>query len=61
MKFTHLFTAMCCAMSLVSCGKEKQIDLFDYSALLICLASFRHTIGISIMKANTRIPSCTPK
>ena len=31
MKFTHLFTAMCCAMSLVSCGKEKQTDLFDYS------------------------------
>lgn len=31
MKFTHLLTAMCCAMSLVSCGKEKQTDLFDYS------------------------------
>lgn len=31
MRFTHLLTAMCCAMSLVSCGKEKQTDLFDYS------------------------------
>ena len=31
MKFTHLLTAMCCAMSLVSCGEEKQTDLFDYS------------------------------
>ena len=31
MKCTHLLTAMCCAMSLVSCGKEKQTDLFDYS------------------------------
>lgn len=31
MKFTHLLTTMCCAMSLVSCGKEKQTDLFDYS------------------------------
>lgn len=31
MKCTHLLTAMCCAMSLVSCGEEKQTDLFDYS------------------------------
>ena len=31
MKFTHLLTAMCCAMSLVSCGREKQTGLFDYS------------------------------
>ena len=31
MKFTRLFTTMCCAISLVSCGKEKQTDLFDYS------------------------------
>ena len=31
MKFTHFLTAMCCAMSLVNCGKEKQTDLFDYS------------------------------
>lgn len=31
MKFTHLLTAMCCAMSLISCGEEKGSDLFDYS------------------------------
>ena len=31
MKFTHLLTAMCCAISLISCGKEKTSDLFDYS------------------------------
>ena len=31
MKFTHLFAAICCTMSLFSCGEEKQSDLFDYS------------------------------
>ena len=31
MKFTQLLAAMCCAVSLISCGKEKQSDLFDYS------------------------------
>ena len=31
MKFTHLLAAICCAMSLISCGEEKQSDLFDYS------------------------------
>ena len=31
MKFTHLLAAMCCAVSLISCGEEKQSDLFDYS------------------------------
>ncbi len=31
MNFTHLLTAMCLAMSLISCGKEKPSDLFDYS------------------------------
>ena len=31
MKFTHLLAAMCCAVSLISCGEEKESDLFDYS------------------------------
>ena len=31
MKFTHLLVAMCCAVSLISCGEEKESDLFDYS------------------------------
>ena len=31
MKFTHLLAAICCAMSLICCGEEKQSDLFDYS------------------------------
>lgn len=31
MKFTHLLAAMCCAVSLISCGEEKHSDLFDYS------------------------------
>ena len=30
MKFTHFLTAISSAMSLVSCGREKQTDLFDY-------------------------------
>jgi len=34
MKFTHLLAAMCCAVSLISCGEEKKerSDLFDNSA-----------------------------
>ena len=31
MKFTHLLAAMCCAVSMISCGEEKESDLFDYS------------------------------
>lgn len=33
MKFTHLLAAMCCIVSIISCGedKEEQSDLFDYS------------------------------
>ena len=31
MKFTHLLTAMCCAMSLDSLGEEKQTEMLDYS------------------------------
>lgn len=31
MKFTHLLAAMCCAVSMISCGEENQSDLFDYS------------------------------
>ena len=31
MKFTHLLAAMCCAVSLISCGKGKESELFDYS------------------------------
>ena len=31
MKFTHLLAAMCCTVSLISCGEENQSDLFDYS------------------------------
>ena len=31
MKFTHLFTAICCAISLVSCEEKEHSDLFDYS------------------------------
>ena len=30
MKFTHLLAAMCCAVSMISCGEENQSDLFDY-------------------------------
>lgn len=30
MKFTHILAAMCCAVSLISCGEEKESDLFDY-------------------------------
>ena len=31
MKFTHLFTAICCAICWVSCEKKEHSDLFDYS------------------------------
>ena len=31
MKFTHLLAAMCCAVSMISCGEENQSDLFDYN------------------------------
>ena len=31
MKFTRILAAMCCAVSLISCGEEKESDLFDYS------------------------------
>ena len=31
MKFTSLLVAMCCAVSLISCGEEKESDMFDYS------------------------------
>ena len=31
MKFTHLLAAICYTVSLISCGEEKQSDLFDYS------------------------------
>lgn len=32
MKFTHLLTAIGCAMSMICNGEEKQTDIFDYSA-----------------------------
>ena len=31
MKFTSLLVAMCCTISLISCGEENQSDMFDYS------------------------------
>ncbi len=31
MKFTHLLTVMCCAISLVSCEKKEHSGLFNYS------------------------------